>query len=292
MVIIMRLEYDITTYEASRKSLSQLTNQSERQIEEYIMLNSQDYSAHQYLEEFHIDESMLLVKDIWLTSLHVTTNNDKCSSLQKYGLLNLQHAISLDTPFYQYLRQFDINFDLLNRTFSHKGKTYDISKEMNGFSTDDKERDLEFIVYKLFNDYQINGFFSYDNALTYGGYVNRRPEFLYNLAEFLNIPNLLYDWERNNKCYVIKFVAPISDYADWTFMNKSDLKYLDQHEIEIKKRKWLINETLSNMYDGIFYQTVKDSYSYLRNDVTIPYSNFTVLYTEDEYIKTYGYESR
>ncbi|WP_239712544.1 hypothetical protein [Paenibacillus sp. 19GGS1-52] len=289
-ILSIKLEYDITAYQESLYSLSQLTNQNEREIEEYIILNLQDYSANHYLEEFNIDERSLLEKDLWLTSLHVTTNNDDCASLKKYGLMDIQKAISLVTQFYQYLKQFGITFDLVQKKFTHKNKTYDLSKKFNAFSTDDKEQQLETLERKLYKDNQINGFYSYDNMLTYGGYVNRRPEFLCNLAEFLDIPNLLYDWERNNKCYVIKFIAPISEYTDWNFMNSWEIDSLDDEEIEIKKRKWMMNVTLSNIIDGFFHQSIRENYSYLRPNVIIPYSNFTELYTDDEYLKAYGYE--
>ncbi|CEH28314.1 hypothetical protein AM501_05245 [Aneurinibacillus migulanus] len=282
--------YDITTYEASLDSLSRLTNRSGNDIKNYIILNGQNYSVSNFLEEFTIDKDQLLEKDIWLTSLHVTTNNDNCASLKKHGLLNLQEAVLLNTPLNYYLKEHNITFDLERKIVQHNNKIYDISKEFSGFSYDKKERALDFIVFKLFEDYQLNGFFSYDNVLTYGGYVNRRPEFLYNLAELLNLPNLEYDWVKNNRCYVIKFIAPINDYTDWNFINKSELKYLDQNQIELKKREWIITETLSNIYNGFFHRTVKKSYSYIHPNKIIPYSNFIEVYTDNEYLKTYGYE--
>ena len=156
----------------------------------------------------------------------------------------------------------------------------------------EKDRTLDFIIHKLFNDYQLNSFFSYDNVLTYGGYVNRRPEFLYNLAELLNLPNLEYDWAKNNKCYVIKFVTSISDHTDWNFINKSEFDYLDQEEIEIKKRKWMMTETLSNIYDGFFHDTVRDSFSYIRPTKIIPFSNCIAIYTDNEYLNTFGYDKK
>ncbi|WP_346836031.1 hypothetical protein [Paenibacillus polymyxa] len=286
----MKLEYDITTYENSLFSLSQFTKQGKGDIEDYILLNSHEFSADHFLKEFQIDESNLLENDLWLTSLHVTTNNDNCTSLKKYGLINLQQAISLDTPFKHYLKEFGITFDLIQRSFNYKSNTYDISREFNAFSTDTNELQLQNIAYKLYEDHQVNGFFSYDNVLTYGGYVNKRPEFLLNLSSLLKLPNLVYNWERNNKCYVIKFIVPINDYIDWTFINKSELLYLDQEEIDITKRKWLINETLSNIYEGFFHQTLRDIYSYLRPNLNIPSSNFVKIYTEDEYLKAYSYK--
>ncbi|RDW18769.1 hypothetical protein [Oceanobacillus chungangensis] len=278
--------YDITTYNSSLNSLSKLTEQNVNDIENFIMINGEDYFANHFLEEFDVNDFQLLEKDLWLVSLHVTTNNDNCNSIKKHGLLNLQQTISLDTPFNQFLEEHKIKIDLEQKTVQHKEDVYDISKEYSGFSDDEKERALDFIIYKLFEDYQINGFFSNDNVLDYGGYVNRRPEFLYNLGEFLNLPDLEYDWAKNNKCYVVKFAAPINDYTDWTFMNKSEYKYLDKEEIEIRKRKRMINESLTNIHYGFFDKTLTESYSYIHPNKRIPYSNIIEVYTDEEYLKS------
>ncbi len=53
---------------------------------------------------FQITDEQLLSNELIMSALHVTTNNDECSSIKTYGLVNLQQAILLDTPLNKSLR--------------------------------------------------------------------------------------------------------------------------------------------------------------------------------------------
>ncbi|RDW16581.1 hypothetical protein CWR48_16195 [Oceanobacillus arenosus] len=131
-----------------------------------------------------------------MSSLHVTTNNDECSSIKKYGLINLQQAILLDTPLNKYLQNHGVQIDLAKKQIHYKGEIYEIAKDYRGLAGRDS---AEWVSFKLFEDYQINSFFSSENVLNYGGNVNENPEFLYNLAQLLKDGKIKYDWMNNNK---------------------------------------------------------------------------------------------
>jgi hypothetical protein len=286
-----KIIYDLTTLEGTKKGLAEYLNVNENILEAYTEFCKGDYSVDDFLDFINVTDNDLLKGELLLASLHVTTNNDNCNTIKKYGLVNLQQAIKLDTPLGMYLKQKGILIDIENKVIQYKGKTFDISKESNEF--DDEEKALTMIVHKLYEDYQINSFFGSDNVLEYGGYCSDRPEFLYNLAEFLKDPSIIDDWERNseNKCYIIKFHVPMSNCTDYTFMDETDfalskyeLDYLDDEEIEIRKRKWIIHQSLANIYDENFK---REYFCYLKFDVSVPFSDIIKIYTPDEYLKEY-----
>ncbi len=278
-----RVYYDMTTYDSSIKSLAQFTGISEADIQNYILIN-EDYSADHFISEFGIDENQLLHNDLWLASLHVTTNNDECASLKTYGLMNLKQTISLDTALGRYLNDCGVQFDLAHRRVHYKGKTFDSFTKPEGLPG--VEEDATF--FRLFRDPQITSFFSYDNVLTYEG-LSERPEFLYNLAVLLNAPSLTSDWDRSSKCYVAKFVAPISHYSDWCFDVDEENDYLEQEDTENKRRRAIIAHTLQNLYVGFFHQTLAENYSFMRPDKIVPFSNMIAVMTREQYLREYGY---
>lgn len=280
--------YDITTASNAVNSLSNFVDIYQEDILKYIALKKQQYSADDFLEYFKIEEDSLLEKQILLTSLHVVTNDDNCKSIENYGLRNLRESIVLNTPLGLYLKNKGIKIDIKNRDVSYNGKHYDMSKDYDGM--DSKEKGEFMVKYKLYKDYQINGFFSVKNALKYGGSVNKRPEILYNLSDMLNNINIENDWiiNKRNKCYVIKYKADISQFADCNF-NISDYDcQLDKENIEVQKRKDIINKTLSVISNDIFYNFVSEIYSYMSFDASIPYEDIISIYSDEEYIREFN----
>lgn len=96
----------------------------------------------------------------------------------------------MDTPISNYLKAHGVLIDLKNKIIEYQGNNYDISKRYSRAIQGSKESHLDMVVYKLFRDYQINGFICHRNALTYGGGVSYRPEFLCNLANALGNVNI------------------------------------------------------------------------------------------------------
>jgi len=276
--------YDITTAYNALNSLSEYLDVFPEDILNFMFCNK-DCSLDKFLDHFNINKDSLLDKEIYVASLHVTTNNDKCSSLEKYGLRNLRDAIQLDTPVGLYLRDKRIDIDFIKNQISYKSQSYDISGGFTGFGVN---HDLDLVLYKLFDDYQINGFFSDDNVLDYGGGVKARPEFLHSLAELLKDQDIEYDWIRQKtQCYVLKYKADLSKFANYTFDIKKHEYYEEENYIELKKRLWLVKEGLNVINDDMFYDMIPERYSYMNFDVIIPYSDIVNIYTSEEYEKTF-----
>jgi hypothetical protein len=279
--------YDITNFVGIVESLGKYLNLDSRDIVRFVEKNA-DKDVDDFLSYFNIDESNLLMKEICLTSLHVTTNNDNCSFIKQHGIVNLQKAVTLETPLKKYLQSRGITIDVNKKKIIHNGNVIDISKEWEGIEVHKglQREGLDRTIWKLYKDYQVNGFFYSDNVLNYGGYVNTRPEFLIEISKLLLDSNIESDWTRNSEydCYVIKFVLPLSDYADFSF-DIDNMDLLEDEELEIEKRKWVITKSLDYIkcITSHSISTIGEPYSYLKFEKSVPPSGILRIYTPEEY---------
>ncbi|WP_226619760.1 hypothetical protein [Cytobacillus firmus] len=282
--------YDLTSVHSAIDSLGEYLNLSERQIGKYITDNKNTYNVAELQDYYLIDDDVFLESDISLVTLHVTTNNDECGAIKKYGLLNLQQTIMNDTPLGNYLKDQGVLFDIENKQVKYKDKLYSINKEHAGI----KDSNKDFVPYKIYDDYQVNSFISYDNVLEYG--VQNMPEFLHNLSDFLGSKDIGFNWwhQESKKCYVVKFKTALSNCANDTFysgddgaLTSNDFEYLDGEELELLKRKWLVYQSLSIISNSIFSDITKEIFCQLNFDVTVPYSDIMKIYTASEYLEEY-----
>ncbi|MBW4080263.1 hypothetical protein [Paenibacillus sp. S150] len=289
--------YDLTSINGTMKGLFDHLNINANTIKSYTKHCMGEYSIEDFLDFLNITDDGLLSGEILLVTLHVTTNNDNCSSIRELGLLNSQQSLTLDTPLKRYLQQKGVSIDILGREIRYKEKIYDLSRKYaSSFSSfdDEDEKAVKWVIYKLYEDYQINSFFGSDDVLDYGGYCNIRPEFLMNLAELLGDMSIESDWKKNgdNKCYVIKFHVLMSHCTEFTFfdehrfaLKKYELDYLDDREIELKKRKWILHQSLANIYDENY---TREYTCFLKFDASVPFSNIIKIYSPEEYKTEYG----
>lgn len=281
-----QVNYDFTNFTNSQSSLSKYLDLTEREIMMYIALNRDECDPVEFLNHFNIDDEKLMDTELMISSLHVTTNNDECCSIKRYGLTNLQQSVLLDTPLKRYLEDRGISINISNKEIVFKGEIYNITKEYKGL---ERRSSSEWVSYKLYEDYQINSFFSCANALEYGGNVSSRPEFLMNLANFLKLGSIEKDWERDtdNKCYVVKFHVPLSDIAPRTFLGLNDIGYLEKYEIEVLKRKWIIKNSLSAINNELFNGYKPEIFCEMNLDVSVPPDNIIKIYNPNEYLNEY-----
>jgi hypothetical protein len=74
----------------------------------------------------------------------------------------------------------------------------------------------------------------------------------------------------------------------WTFdIDNNELNFLDDTEINIRKIKWLINQSLRRINNDLFYNSIDDCYSYLKNDAYVRVSDVLRIYTENGYLEEY-----
>lgn len=101
--------YGLTNDESALKSLRKFINVGEREIVKFIALNLKegDYSKVQsdMLDNFNIELENLIIDDIEIKSIHITTGNDNGRFILENGLYNLQRVLMNDTPIKRFLEE-------------------------------------------------------------------------------------------------------------------------------------------------------------------------------------------
>lgn len=275
--------FDMTSREALMHSLCSYFGLSEEQIEDFILMNK-DISLELFFHTNDIKEEQLNRPDIYVASYHSTTNMDCCASIQRLGLLNLRETIRQDTPLVRYFREHGVIFDLDNKTICRNGTMYDLRKDYVGIANQNRAKD--FVAYKLYEDHQINGFLYTENVLDYGGYVHQRPEFLMNVAELFKDQRLVLDWENDpmRQAYVLKFIAPLSDYNPATFsIHREVVAEKSLEKIEEMKVHGLLTTALRTLSDCMTWGRVREDISFLNGDAYVPPQNIVQIYTDESY---------
>jgi len=67
---------------------------------------------------------------------------------------------------------------------------------------------VEYVSFKLYQDNPVWGFVCSENLLEYGGYVNRRPEFLKDVLNLVGMPEIVDRWEERTSTYGYKCKNP------------------------------------------------------------------------------------
>lgn len=289
--------YDMTDYNNTIISLSTFLDVSENNILDFISRN-RNADVIDFLKEFTIQDDQLLEKDIELVSLHSTASIDNCQSIKEKGIINLQEVVTQETPLKKYLENKNIQINTKEKYILFKGDKIDISKRNDSYSFNEEEKFKNGVIHKLYNDFQINGFLTYDDVLTYDGYTRDRPEILFNLAKLFKDEKIEKDWNNNNEYrhYIIKFKLPLDYYQYWTFqvededsdygITKENYNYLSNIEKEIKLKKWVIQKSIANLEYGF-----SELYSYVKPDVKIDNNNILEIMTEKDFMFNYDIDN-
>lgn len=266
------LIFDITTYDTAIRFLTKFTNLSKYKVLKYIKNNSNDYNASCFIEELNVQLEELSLEDIDVAILHVTTNGDNNQSIKKYGLLNLQQSLTMNTPLKKFLKERNIIFDIYNHTMLIKDKTVDITYSNEYLSHNSLEERINNISYKIYKDYQINGFFCSPNPLAYGGGVSRRPEILSNINQLFKNAPFETDWKEQSKSYIIKFRVPLDELIYFSFYD-SNAAYMEDIFDKQEIKHELINKALKVIWNYYYMNQLPEIYAYLKPEVFVPYRN-------------------
>lgn len=216
-------------------------------INEYGSTDTMDVTAEQLLNENDISINSIDVSYLRIKVIHFTSNNDNCNSIRTYGLGDLQFALTQDTPLKKFLEEHKIRIFPDYSILDYDGVRHDITYCSEGF---DKPY-THSIAHKIYFDNQLNGFLRNTNIERYGAKVDKRPEFLFNIDYCFKL-NLSYEWEKQSTGYMVTYLAPVSDFALFTFYDKD--KCEDFNEPLIAQR--LIQKALGVVsladYDEIF----------------------------------------
>lgn len=286
----MVLYIDITSATSALKSLENWLGIARKNVLDFVSRQKYISYSQDYIKELNIDDRAVLQGDLSLVSLHVTTNDDNCDSIRKYGLMNLQYTINNDTVLGIYLREQGVNIDFAQKTIKYKNEVYSIAEKDEYAFPGSKEYIKNSVIRKLYRDYQINGFFCCKNVLQYGGGVRHRPEILNNLSAMLNNQDISYNWiKRDNSCYVLKYTAGIAefDYCSFNIKPVNDQIYEENKAYyELAKRKWILTSALSVIFNDMFECGLPELFSYANFNTNVPFENI-VIYTDKEYICNY-----
>jgi hypothetical protein len=266
-----RVDIDLTSFSAAQKTLEdvfQLIGKRNVILDFFILRDRDDVTIDAFMEFLGISRDPFLERGIFLSSLHVTTNNDSCAALRDLGLMDLQRAVVENTPLKRFLEALGITVQPDRRELLHNGKTYRLNPQPSGSSAagNDETEMLNYVSFKLYKDHPICGFVCSNNVLGYGGQVNRRPEFLNNIANLLNMPELVSKWEDETTTYVLKFNLPIHRY-----------------DYPVSK-EFLGDLILKTVYDYIFNGgPVSDVYSFLKPGERVHPHEIVDYFTVDEF---------
>lgn len=206
---------DMTSFDESLRSLIDCfgIKDKEHLIDEYFLTREkEELSVSDFISYIGILTPPFLESSLILNSIHVTTNDDQCASILKSGLMDLQAAVIRDTPLRNFLKSRNIVIDAFMGEIRANGIVYPLNRNASGSSTVEDDALLEHVSWKLYTDFSVCGFVCTPDALAYGGNVDRRPEFLNNISNLLNRPDLVEEWERETQTHIVKFGLPLSKY--------------------------------------------------------------------------------
>ncbi|MGB3367656.1 MAG: hypothetical protein WBA54_09210, partial [Acidaminobacteraceae bacterium] len=119
--------FDVTSEQTSKKFLSDFLDIDEKKINDFIQNATDDIFVDEFLE--YIDRTLVErdIDKLSLAAIHITTNDDKCQSIREIGIVNLQHALTMDTPLSRYLKSYDISFYIYNNLMCIKDKFHEMT---------------------------------------------------------------------------------------------------------------------------------------------------------------------
>lgn len=226
--------FDISSKDKAMQFLTEFTRFPQIEIEHFlerntlidsICVDTSNVTAEDLIQESGLNPSTLDAASIKALAIHYTSNNDKSTSIRNIGLGDLQYALNNDTPLRRFLDENGISIYADRKLMCYKGKEYDIT-----YTQYDSTSPLTGIARKIYFDNQISCFF---RITRYLGRVNRRPEILANLDNFLKGLNLSRKWAQQSQGYEIRYVAPLSEFELYTFYDNRECTYYDNSKIAL-----------------------------------------------------------
>lgn len=268
--------YDITSQLTSREFLCSFLEIDNKEVDGFIGKANDDICVDSFLDYVGRSLENRDISDIYLSVIHITTNDDECQTIRDIGLVNLQQALTMDTPLRRYLKRYNINFDIYNKLMYINDNFYEVKYDSSFFETETLIGKLNSVARKIFFDHQVNGFFCVRDAKGYGGYVHLRPEIIYDIAQLGSNP---YDFERiwiqNNKPYLIKFNAPIEYFTYYSFYGDID-EFKEDYTDKMELKRWLVKNALLVIWEYYnFGECPHEIMAYLKPEVYIPFKLIT-----------------
>lgn len=268
-----RLLVDLTSFQETINTFKRSLGLSDDEVhttDEYFLTRERDQvTTDDILSFLGRETAPIRTQPIQLNSLHVTTNYDKCLSLLKLGIMDLQSAVTEETPLSEFLKAYGIDINIKEKLLIVNGKKFDLIRKT--YKDEGYNESLNHIVTKLYKDSSVCGFVSSSNALKYGGGIRTRPEFLNNLSTFLHLPELINEWEGATSTYIVKFGLPFENYQELNLRIPID-------DILLKVTYDYINNT----------KPYADIYSFLPQHLKVQPNQIIDIYSAEEYQRKLG----
>ncbi|HAT4301373.1 TPA: hypothetical protein I9089_001437 [Clostridium perfringens] len=259
--------YDMTNLEGTLNSLKELVNVKHyMDIVRYVSDNKEEFSCKQFCEYFNIDFNQLNIENIYLKIMHVTTNDNCCKDIEKYGLMPLSEVINKNTSLKKYLNKKNINIDLENKLIKRDDRIIDLNNS--------KSNAIKHLYYKLYKDGGIDGFVSSSNPLDYAGEIKLRPEILSNISQVFSDYSIDNDWRynKNKDTYIINFKTSVHNVLSFENWDKEYCDAIEDfcNDKECYIKKFLIEESLRRINNELFYNNIVENIVTLNYGVSIP----------------------
>lgn len=229
-------------------------------ISDYILECNNDFDT--FFERHLSEVERMDINQLEMVVVHVTTKGDKCDEIKKNGLRDLKTVLHEKTELSAFLYERGIYFDIPSKMMYVNGKAFDIdyTKYTNLDRVIKQEEALHKIGYKIFYDFQVNGFLFSRDIYDYGT-IHKAPEFLLTLSEFgKETAKVDDDWEAVSEPYVIKYKAKIADFEYYTFYESQEEYLEDYHNKWIGLKKQLLQRAISSTFLDLF----SDIYAYMK----------------------------
>lgn len=274
--------YDITNPNASYNWLYKVLNIKKGSfIKEYCLSCNSDLDL--FSKKYMTEINNIDLEKMEFMVFHVTTNDDECDEIKKFGLCDLKWVLKNNTKLNSFLIKHGIRFDIDARKMYVDNKEYSVDYEkyryMDGLLKEEKA--LHNIGHKLYYDYQINSFLFCEDIYKYG-VIHRAPEFLYTISAFNDRTyGLDLQWEKSCKPYVVQYKARFIDFAYFTFYGTTEDYLNDYHNNWIKLKRLLISRAVESSFGNSAYEI----YVYMKPSTVINPNSILRCVQADEWRK-------
>lgn len=247
---------------SSEEIMYELFEEDAIHIINYLNQNDGEFYSD-FEDNIYLDK--LSKKKVYIKATHVTTSAEKCSDIKKYGLLNLQQAVTEKCELSSFLKSNGIIINVRDKKVLVNDHVIDLSPENN-------IHEQEWIYHKLYRDYFINGFINGEDILNYS-VLRCYPEFIdklddrikIDLGEELDLKGL---WKRRANPYLVEFYFPIEQLNCEIYVGfKKYTPELTVNELALKRMRWLIKLLFSSFGYG---ERKLDRMIYLEGSYQVP----------------------
>ena len=193
--------FDITNKKKALKTLANYLHLEESWIEKYVDDHQLDYDAVHFLEDANIDPSSLSLDHLQLIGMHLTSNDDECLNIKKYGLQDLYHVLEKNLGLASFLKELGMSFDLNQQTFHYQDQIVSLL-----------EPSWEEIKNKIYDQSVVHEFLRVGDFGYFSAKLQIRPEIITMLSQKFEDSNMASFWDLNHDTYLVKFVEDIEHF--------------------------------------------------------------------------------